>query len=59
MRTWREVSKKLTKARKLVEKIVIDVDHKEVERQRILHMITFMNVDSGFSANDHCIPFLI
>lgn len=61
MRTWHEVSKKLTKARKLVkfvEKIVIDDDHKEVERQRILHMIPFMNVDSVFSANGHNISFL-
>ncbi|KAF4133902.1 hypothetical protein GN958_ATG17239, partial [Phytophthora infestans] len=39
-------------------KIVIDDDHKEVERQRILHMIPFMNVDSVFSANDHNISFL-
>ncbi|KAF4147615.1 hypothetical protein GN958_ATG03188 [Phytophthora infestans] len=61
MLTWHEVSKKLTKARKLVkfvEKIVIDDDHKEVERQRILHMIPFMSVDSVFSANGHNISLL-
>ncbi|KAF4131004.1 hypothetical protein GN958_ATG19808, partial [Phytophthora infestans] len=41
-----------------VEKLVIDDDHKEVERQRILHMIPFMYVDSAFSANGHNISFL-
>ncbi|KAF4130475.1 hypothetical protein GN958_ATG20369 [Phytophthora infestans] len=61
MRRWYEVSKKLIKARKLVKfvkKIVIDDDYKEVERQRILHMIPFMNVNSVFSANGHNLPFL-
>ncbi|KAF4149614.1 hypothetical protein GN958_ATG01198, partial [Phytophthora infestans] len=48
MRTWQE----------FVEKTVIDDDHKEVERQRILHMIPFMYVDSAFSANGHNILFL-